>query len=276
MIAPPARVVVVNAWFDLGHQVVVSARLVAHEHHRRDVEGQLLRRRVEQESRVVGDPIVGHDLRSDAVDVLDVAGQAAAGERLLHDAPVVHVLVKVEQHQAPVEERPDDRVPPLLRVVLVAVGEDRLGRVGTQREHRRQDRRLRVCDRAQSCTCAMRSPGRRGTSRRCGPTTGRPASPMTGLRSLPGGGSASVICFHSWPAAASPARPCPGMLFTVGISRRLAWSSRYSGVLMRRHLDAPRIRKGCGRCHFYHPSCMLDLTHVKFCSGVARCNGLQP
>ena len=76
--------------------------------------------------------------------MLDVAGQAAAGERLLQDAPVVHVLLEIEHHQAPLEERPDDPVPPLLRIILVAVGEDGLGGVGTQREHRRQGRRMRA------------------------------------------------------------------------------------------------------------------------------------
>ena len=64
------------------------------------------------------------------------------------------------------------------------------------------------------------------------PMIGNPASPMTGLRSLPGGGSASVICFHSWTSSRFSSAPSPGRLFTVGINRRFAWSSRYSGVLI--------------------------------------------
>ena len=55
---------------------------------------------------------------------------------------------------------------------------------------------------------------------------------MTGLRSLPGGGSANVIGFHSWASSRFSNAPSPGRLFSVGTSRRLAWSSRYSGVLI--------------------------------------------
>ena len=87
---------------------------------------------MEQEARVVGGPVVGDDLRGHPVDVLDVAGQPAAGEGLLHDPAVIHVLVEVEQHQAAVEERADDRLPALLAVVLVLVREHRLGGVGSQ------------------------------------------------------------------------------------------------------------------------------------------------
>ena len=61
--------------------------------------------------------------------MLDVAGQPGAGERLLHDPAVVHVLVEVHQQQAAVEERPDDRLPGNGREVLVPVGEHFLGGV---------------------------------------------------------------------------------------------------------------------------------------------------
>ena len=115
--------------------------LVAHEHHRGDVEGQFLHGGVEQEPRVVGRP-VRDDAGGDVVDVLDVAGQPGAGEGLLHDAAVEHVFLEVEHHQAAVEERADDRMPALLGVVLVAVGEDGLGRVGAECDDRRQDRRV--------------------------------------------------------------------------------------------------------------------------------------
>ena len=115
---------------------------MAHEHHRRDVEGEFLHRRVEQEPRVVGHPVVGDDLRYDRVDLFGVAGQAGPDERLLHDAPVVHVLFEVEQHQAALEERSDRGHPALLGEVLVPVGVDRLNRVGAQRRHGRDDRRI--------------------------------------------------------------------------------------------------------------------------------------
>lgn len=68
------------------------------------------------------------------------------------------------------------------------------------------------------------------------PSTGSPESPITGLSPLPAGGSASTNCFHSWFCSLSRRRfstmPIPGMVFSVGVNRRLAWSSRYSGVLM--------------------------------------------
>ena len=43
----------------LGHQFAVAARFVAHEHHRGDVQGELLHRRIQQEAGVVGHPVVG-------------------------------------------------------------------------------------------------------------------------------------------------------------------------------------------------------------------------
>jgi hypothetical protein len=99
---------------------------------------------MEQEPRVVRRPVAGHHRCGDPVDVLDVAGQPGAGEGLLHDPAVEHVLVEVEQHQAPVEERPDHRLPGLLREVLGLVGVDRLGGVRAQRGHRVERRGLRV------------------------------------------------------------------------------------------------------------------------------------
>jgi len=130
-----------------GDQIVVGSRVVAHEHQRRDVQRQLLDRRVEQEARIVGSPVVADHLGGHPVDVLDIAGQPGAGERLLHDPAVVHVLVEIEQHQATVEERADERVPTLLREVFVPVGEDGLGRVGSQCDDRGHRRRVRVVDR---------------------------------------------------------------------------------------------------------------------------------
>ena len=88
---------------------------------------------MEQEPRVVGHPVVGQHLRRHRVDVLDITRQPGAGEGFLHDPAVEHVLVEVEQHQPALEERPDDRIPGALRELLVAVGEDGLRRVGTQR-----------------------------------------------------------------------------------------------------------------------------------------------
>ena len=130
----------------LRHEFAVSAGLVSHEHHRGDVEGEFLGRGMEQESRVVRRPVVGHHRCGDAVDVLDVTRQSGAGEGLLHDPAVEHVLVEVEQHQSPVEERPDHRYPCLLREVLGLVGVDRLGGVRPQRGHGVERRRLRVVD----------------------------------------------------------------------------------------------------------------------------------
>ena len=132
----------------LGDQLVVGAGLMAHEHHRGDVEGELLHRRIEQEAGVVGHPVVGDDLRHDLVHLLDVADQPGADECLLHDPPVEHVLFEVEQHQPAVEERPDHRDPALLRVVLVAVGVDDLRGVRPQCRDGRHHRRVSVDDRA--------------------------------------------------------------------------------------------------------------------------------
>ena len=152
----------------LGDQLVVGARLMSHEHHRGDVEGQLLHRRIKQEARVVGHPVVGDHLRYHLVHLLDVADQPGPDERLLHDPPVEHVLFEVEQHQPAVKERPDHRDPALLRVVLVAVGVDDLRGVGAQRRDRRQDRRVPEHDRAPwSGRGTSDSPVRRATSRSC-------------------------------------------------------------------------------------------------------------
>ena len=58
------------------------------------------------------------------------------------------------------------------------------------------------------------------------PRTGNPRSPITGFRPLPGGGVASSRCFQSTFNSRFSSRPMPGMVFTVGVNRRLAWSSR--------------------------------------------------
>ena len=156
----------VKALFTLVTSVVVGAGLMAHEHHRGDVEGELLHRRIEQEARVVGHPVVGDHLRHDLVHLLDVADQPGADECLLHDPPVEHVLLEVEQHQPAVEERPDHRDPALLRVVLVAVGVDDLRGVRAQRRDARQDRRVPEYDRTLGLGRGTSdSPVRRATSR---------------------------------------------------------------------------------------------------------------
>jgi len=97
---------------------------------------------------VVGHPVIGDRLRDHLVHLLDVGDQPGPDERLLHDPPVEHVLLEVEQHQPAVEERPDHRDPALLRVVLVAVGVDDLSGVRAQRRHARQNRRVPEDDRA--------------------------------------------------------------------------------------------------------------------------------
>ena len=59
------------------------------------------------------------------------------------------------------------------------------------------------------------------------PQHGQPGITETGFRPLARGGSASVICFHSWLRSPVSSTPMPGRLPTVGSSRRLALSSRY-------------------------------------------------
>ncbi len=51
---------------------------------------------------------------------------------------------------------------------------------------------------------------------------GRPVSPITGLRSLPCGGSAMAYCFQSTSSSRFSTSPMPGMVLTVGVNRRLA------------------------------------------------------
>lgn len=71
------------------------------------------------------------------------------------------------------------------------------------------------------------------------PRIGSPASPSTGLSPLPAGGSASTLVCHSWASRRFSIAPIPGMVFSVGVNRRRAWSSRYCGVLMVAVIDAP-------------------------------------
>ena len=61
-----------------------------------------------------------------------VAAQRVVGERVLEDPPVVQVLVEVEQHDAAVEERPDEVRPRgAVGEGAVAVDQHLLGHVGT-------------------------------------------------------------------------------------------------------------------------------------------------
>ena len=53
-----------------------------------------------------------------------------------------------------------------------------------------------------------------------------PESPITGLRPLPGGGSASSLRFQSTFISRFSSIPMPGMVFSVGMNRRRAWSRR--------------------------------------------------
>lgn len=111
---------------------MLSVGLVAHEHHGGHVQGQFLDGRVEQETVVVRRPL-GDDLAGDRIDLLHVAGQPTAQEGLLHDQPVLAMLLEVQQHQATVEEGADHRYPALLREVLVGIAEDGLRGIGPQR-----------------------------------------------------------------------------------------------------------------------------------------------
>jgi len=55
---------------------------------------------------------------------------------------------------------------------------------------------------------------------------GSPESPMIGLRSLPAGGWARANCSHSVASRRCSMIPIPGTVTGVGLSRRMAWSSR--------------------------------------------------
>ncbi|SKU82969.1 Uncharacterised protein [Mycobacteroides abscessus subsp. abscessus] len=85
---------------------MLSVGLVAHEHHGGHVQGQFLDGGIEQETVVVRRPL-GDNLAGDRIDLLHIARQPTTQEGLLHDQPVLAVFLKVQQHQATVEERAD-------------------------------------------------------------------------------------------------------------------------------------------------------------------------
>src|SRR5690625_3739541 len=75
-------------------------------------------------------------------------------------------------------------------------------------------------------------------------TSGSPESPTIGARSLPAGGSARIFGSHRWASSRFSSAPIPGRLFSVGVSRRRARSSRYRGVLVTA-IEAPLLSVGC-------------------------------
>ena len=127
---------------------MVTARLVAHEHHRTDIEGEFLDRGQEQETTVVDRPVLGHRPAGHGVHMPDIARQPGPGERLLHDPAMGHVLVAVHQQQPAIKERPDHVVPRHGREILVPVGEYLLSRVGSDGGDRVQCRGLGEVDRS--------------------------------------------------------------------------------------------------------------------------------
>ena len=99
-----------------------ATRLGADEHLGGDVERQLLGRPVELKA-AAGLP-AGDAPLDRRVHLLQVPDQTLVLERLLHDPSVVAVLLEVHQHHAPVEERPDQRIPSeLVGERAIAVGQ---------------------------------------------------------------------------------------------------------------------------------------------------------
>ena len=59
------------------------------------------------------------------------------------------------------------------------------------------------------------------------PRIGSPLSPITGLRSLPAGGSAQACWGQSWASSRFSTIPMPGTVRKGDVvNRRFAWSSR--------------------------------------------------
>ena len=115
-------------------RVGLGTEVVADEDHVGQVQGELLEGRVEPEASLWLPRVEA--VAQHRVHALEVADEPVAGERLLHDATVVQVLLEVEQHQAPLEERADEVLP--ARPVgegLVPVGEDLGGRLRTEHGH---------------------------------------------------------------------------------------------------------------------------------------------
>src|SRR4051812_23126827 len=70
----------------------------ADEHLRGDIQRQLLGRFVEMEAG--SETPAGNDACNRGVRLLDIADESLALERLLHDAPVMAMLLEVHEHHA--------------------------------------------------------------------------------------------------------------------------------------------------------------------------------
>lgn len=108
---------------DLIEARLAAAGGAAHEDLHREVQRQLLEPGIDLHA-LPRLPLLdgGADRR---VDRRRVPGETVGGERLLHEAAVGHVLVEVQEHQAAVEERPDEELPRLaVGERLVPVPED--------------------------------------------------------------------------------------------------------------------------------------------------------
>src|SRR4051794_29004950 len=92
-----------------------------------DIQRQLLGGVVEAEL-LAGNWTPGRDDAPDrVVDLLQVRHQALVLEGLLHDPPMVAMLLEVHQHDPALEERPDEVAPARgVRECAVAVAEDGL------------------------------------------------------------------------------------------------------------------------------------------------------
>ena len=102
-----------------------GARLPADEHLGGDVERQLLGGAVELKA-AAGLP-TGDAAGDRRIHPVHVPDESLVLERLLHDPPVMAVLVEVHEHHAAVEERADQRIPSELVGVALRNGKVLLG-----------------------------------------------------------------------------------------------------------------------------------------------------
>ncbi len=84
------------------------AQFLAHEHIGGQVQGQPLDPGQHLDAALRPGVQAGGDARPHA---LQIAAERVFGERLLHDAPVPAVLLEIQQHDAAMEKRADEKVP---------------------------------------------------------------------------------------------------------------------------------------------------------------------
>ena len=139
--------------------LLAGPRGAAHEDLDREVQRQLLQFWVDLHA-LARLPLL--DRSTDGrIDRRRVAREAVRGERLLHQTAVRHVLVEVQQHQPPLEERPDQELPPVpAGEGLVPVGEDHLGGLGAEQCHDPRAEGPEPRDRAVAVIAALPQPHR--------------------------------------------------------------------------------------------------------------------